>query len=90
MTEHINYDDLARFEYGRLLWKNPQFRQRLINHWLDPRHPYRERFLEQCELIELVLTATEDDTALDARLRSRGTSLRAIIREIPPVFGSFW
>ena len=33
--KYPNYDDLARFEYGRLLWKNPRVRARLLAHWTD-------------------------------------------------------
>jgi hypothetical protein len=29
-----------------------------------------------------------DDNSLDAALRAQGQSLRAVVREIPPVFGS--
>ena len=85
-----NYDDAARFQYGRLLWKNPEMRARLTAHWLDERHPYRERFLRQRELIEGVLTSEESPQDLQRRLLSRGTSLRCVAREIPPVFGSFF
>jgi hypothetical protein len=85
-----NYDDIARFEYGRRLWKNPNFRVRFLKDWLDERHPYRERFMEQRALIEEVLDSTEAPVKLDARLRQRGTSLRCVTRDIPPVFGSFF
>ena len=85
-----NYDDIARFEYGRRLWKRPNFRARFLNHWLDERHPYRERFMEQRALIEEVLESMELPVMLDARLRKRGASLRCVAREIPPVFGSFF
>jgi hypothetical protein len=85
-----NYDDEARFEYGRMLWKLPDMRARFLRHWLDERHPYRERFLRQRELIEEVLGSTESPEELDKRLRERGTSLRCMAREIPPVFGSFF
>jgi len=54
-----NYDDIARFEYGRMLWRDPDFRARLLRHWLDERHPYRHRFQEQRLLIEEVLNSTE-------------------------------
>ena len=90
MDEYVDYDDLARLEYGRMLWPDLEFRQRLLNHWTDPRHPYRERFLKHRQLIERILEASEDDRCLDAELRGRGMSLRTLIREIPPVFGSFW
>jgi hypothetical protein len=41
-----NYDDIARFEYGRMMWKLPDMRARMLKHWLDPRHPYHQRFAE--------------------------------------------
>jgi hypothetical protein len=85
-----NYDDIARFQYGRRLWKRPDFRARFLRHWLDERHPYRDRFMEQRPLIEEVLNSTEPPAVLDALLRQRGASLRCVAREIPPVFGSFF
>ena len=85
-----NFDDIARFEYGRRMWRRPAMRARLLAHWTDPRHPYRERFSGQRALIEEVLRSEEAPAALDVRLRALGTSLRCIAREIPPVFGSFF
>jgi hypothetical protein len=85
-----NYDDVARFEYGRRMWRLPDMRARFLQHWTDERHPYRERFLRQRELIEEVLGSSESPEELDRRLRERGTSLRCMAREIPPVFGSFF
>jgi hypothetical protein len=85
-----NYDDEARFEYGRLLWRSPSLRARLLKHWTDSRHPYHHRFLEQRELIESVLASDESEEELDRRLRERDSSLRCVAREIPPVFGSFY
>lgn len=84
--------DLARLEYGRLLWKRPAARERLLRHWTDARHPYAPRFTEQWRpVVEEVLTADpRDDFALDALLKSRGLSLRVVVREIPPVIGSFY
>ena len=84
--------DQARLEYARLLWKRASARQHLLRHWTDPRHPYAERFMEQYRpLVERVLAAdpAQDDT-LDAELQTLGQSLRTIVREIPPVFGSFY
>jgi len=86
---YANYDDVARFQYGRLLWRQPAMRARLLAHWLDERHPYRERFLTQRALVEEVLASPETPEGLDQRLRLKGTSLRSVAREIPPVFGSF-
>lgn len=91
MTGDTNYDDLARLEYGRILWRNPKDREQLIKHWTDVRHPYRERFLQNRVFIEWLLTSqAKDEAELERKLIQHDTSLRAMIREIPPVFGSFW
>jgi hypothetical protein len=86
--KYPNYRDIARFEYGRLLWKNPEARRRLLAHWESPEHPHSQRFDENkclvCEILESPLCEAE----LDADLRQRHLSLRAAAREIPPVFGS--
>jgi len=88
-AKYPNYDDLARLEYGRLFWRSPEMRGRLLAHWTDSRHPYRERFLRKRELIERILQAA-DEKSLEALIRADGMTVRAISREIPPVFGSFW
>ena len=85
-----NYDDIARFEYGRRMWRLPEMRARLLSHWLDARHPYRDRFQEQQTLIKEVLNSDASPSEVDEQLRMRGTSLGCVMREIPPVFGSFW
>ncbi len=85
-----NYDDIARLEYGRRMWARPAMRARLLAHWLDPRHPYRERFIERRALVEGVLGSVENDSTLHRTLLASGTSLRCVAREIPPVFGAFW
>jgi hypothetical protein len=85
-----NYDDIARFEYGRRLWKNAGMRARFLAHWLDDRHPYRDRFLDNRPVIEEVLNSTESPGVLNQSLKLRGSSLRCIAREIPPIFGSFF
>ena len=84
--------DQVRLEYGRLLWRRPRARERLLRHWLDERHPYRDRFLEKWQpLVERLLeSGPEDDDAMDAEFRQQGQSLRTVVREIPPVFGSFY
>ena len=84
--------DLARLEYGRLLWKRPATRARLLRHWTDPRHPYAPRFMEKWRPVveEVLASDPDDDFALDFRLKSRGLSLRVVVREIPPVIGSFF
>jgi hypothetical protein len=85
-----NYDDIARFEYGRRMWRLPSMRARLVAHWTDERHPYRQRFIEQRAALDEVLSSDVPPAELDRRLRGRGTSLRCLAREIPPVFGSFF
>jgi hypothetical protein len=65
-------------------------RARLLAHWLDDRHPYHERFMEKRALLEEVLNSPDTPVELDAKLRRRGTSLRCVAREIPPVLGSFF
>ena len=72
------------------MWRLPEMRARLLAHWLDARHPYRDRFQEQQALIEEVLNSDAPPAELDEKLRARGTSLRCMAREIPPVFGSFF
>ncbi len=86
--KYLPADDFARLDYGRLLWKNPQARARLLAHWTDPRHPYRERFAENRTLVEAILGLPAEQ--LEDVARQHDSSLRAIIREIPPVFGQFW
>ena len=87
---YVNYDDVARLQYGRMMWRLPDMRARLLAHWLDERHPHHRRFAERRALVENLLTSTESDVELDSRLRQQDTSLRAAAREIPPVFGGFF
>ena len=84
--------DLARLYYGRLLWRKARTRERLLRHWTDERHPFCDRFLEKWRpVVEEVLEANPArDFELDARLKARGLSLRVVVREIPPVIGSFF
>ena len=83
--------DLTRLEYGRLMWRRPQNRERLLRHWSDPRHPYSERFQTYRDDVEKVLTSDPaQDDRLNQDLAKKGSSLRAVIREIPPVFGLFY
>jgi hypothetical protein len=84
--------DEARLEYGRLLWKRPRTRERLLRHWLDPRHPYSTRFSSTYRPhVEKVLTSSPaEDENLDQEFQEKGLSLRVVVREIPPVFGSFY
>ena len=86
LSKYGNYQDLARLEYGRLLWRNPSARRRLLRNWSSPDHPHAARFAENRELVEHVLSSSSDYTLLDRDLRARGQSLRTAAREIPPVF----
>ena len=86
------YQDESRLEYGRRFWRDPSKRERLLRHWLDERHPYSDR-LRECwlPLVERVLRSPPDhDDELDAALQAEGSSLRAVVKEIPPVFGAFF
>jgi hypothetical protein len=82
-----NYQDIARLEYGRLLW-NSASRSRLLAHWLNPEHPYAERFRGKQALVERILESSLPDEQLNQQLQAEGHSLRSLMREIPPVFGS--
>lgn len=88
--DYANYDDVARFDYGRLLWRQPAMRARLLRHWLDERHPGHERFLAHREAVEEILASSESPAQLNELCRQRGTSLRCVAREIPPVFGGLF
>jgi hypothetical protein len=85
-----SYDDIARFEYGRRMWRLPEMRVRLLAHWQNEQHPHRRRFQHYQLLVQEVLASDTDPSLLDQSLRERGTSLRCVAREIPPVFGSFF
>jgi len=87
----ILYQDYAKLEYGRMLWKHPDFRERLLRHWTDPRHPHAERFQQWRSEVEKLLESPKgSDDQIDAELRQRGLSLRVVVREIPSVFGDFF
>jgi len=78
------YQDESRLEYGRRFWLDPLKRARLLRHWLDDRHPYSARFRDSW------LLTPGDDDRLDRDLQKDGLSLRAVVKEIPPVFGDFF
>lgn len=87
----IHVEEYAKLEYGRLLWRVPAYRERLLRHWRDPRHPHAERFAEhETEVTRVLESPNDSDNALDAELRQRNSSLRAIVKEIPSVFGSYF
>ena len=87
----IQLQEYAKLEYGRLLWRVPEFRERLLRHWRDPRHPHAERFAEHENEVRHILESPKgSDQSLDAELRQRGLSLRVVVKEIPSVFGSFF
>jgi hypothetical protein len=87
----IHFQEYAKLEYGRLLWRVPAYRERLLRHWHDPRHPHAERFAQHEVDVRRILESPKTaDNALDAELRQRNLSLRVLIKEIPSVFGSFF
>src|SRR5580700_6742606 len=68
----IQVEEYAKLEYGRLLWRVPEFRERLLQHWRDPRHPHAERFAEHEHDVCRVLESPKgSDHELDAELRKR-------------------
>lgn len=87
----IYFQEYAKLEYGRMLWRHPESRERLLRHWRDPRHPHAERFAEHEAEVRRVLESPKgSDEVVDAELRQRGLSLRVVVKEIPSVFGSFF
>ena len=87
----IYFQEYAKLEYGRMLWRVPEFRERLLGHWKDPRHPHADRFAEHESDVRFLLESPKgSDAAVDVELRKRGLSLRAVVKEIPSVFGSFF
>jgi hypothetical protein len=82
------YKSIARFEYGRLLWKNPSLRQRMLAHGSDFMHPSHRRFLDYQEAFEEVLSSSTSGEELDRDLRKRILSLRVVANETPSVFVS--
>lgn len=87
----IHFQEYAKLEYGRLVWRSPEFRERLLRHWRDPRHPHAARFAEREADVRYILESPKgSDAELDAELRRRNSSLRVVVKEIPSVFGSFF
>ena len=87
----IHFQEYAKLEYGRLLWRVPAYRERLLRHWRDPRHPHAARFAEhEADVTEILASPKGSDAELDAALRQRNLSLRVVVKEIPSVFGSFF
>jgi hypothetical protein len=87
----IQLEEYAKLEYGRLLWRVPEFRERLLRHWSDPRHPHAGRFAgHEADVRHILESPKGSDHELDAELRQRNLSLRVVVKEIPSVFGSFF
>ena len=87
----IHVEEYAKLEYGRLLWRVPEYREHLLRHWKDPRHPHAERFAKHETDVRKILESPKgSDAELDTELRRRNLSLRAVVKEIPSVFGSFF
>ena len=91
LVNGIHFQEYAKLEYGRLLWRVPEYRERLLRHWRDPRHPHAERFAEHEADVRRALESPKgSDPELDVELRQRNLSLRVVVKEIPSVFGSFF
>lgn len=84
MNLRWNLEDLSRLYISRLFWQGKS-RPAVLEVWLDSRHPGRERFLAQREMIEGLLEA-EDPEAYAETFKEKGHSLRTMIREIPVLF----
>src|ERR1700744_1170043 len=83
-VQGIHFQEYAKLEYGRLLWRVPAYRERLLRHWRDPRHPHAGRFAEhEAEVTQLLASPKDSDEVMDAELRKRNLSLRAVVKEIP-------
>jgi hypothetical protein len=80
-------EDKARLQYGRLLWRSPKFRRRLLFVWEHPEHPHRERFEAQRELIVGLLECPDPEAYVK---QFPDWSLRTMTREIPSVIWSLW
>jgi hypothetical protein len=87
----IHFQEYAKLEYGRLLWRVPACRERLLRHWRDARHPHAGRFAEhEAEVSRILESPKGSDAKLDAELRQRSLSLRVVVKEITSVFGAFF
>ena len=87
----VHFQEYAKLKYGRLLWRVPACRERLLRHWRDPRHPHAERFAEHDADVRHILEIPKgSDSDQDAELRQRELSLRVVVKEIPLVFDSFY
>ncbi len=88
MTE-LNYDDAARLQYSRILWRNPRMRRRLLYVWEHPDHPHRERFEENRDLVVGLLEQPDPEVYVQSLVPPKW-SLRTLTREIPSVIWEFW
>jgi hypothetical protein len=80
-------EDDARLDYGRLLWKSPKGRRRLLYIWEHQDHPHRERFRQYRDLIVGLLECPDPKAYAAAH---KDWSLRMMVREIPAIIWSLW
>src|SRR5471030_1676811 len=75
----IHFQEYAKLEHGRQLWRVPAYRERLLKHWHYPRHPHVGRFAEhEADVRHILESPKGSDHELDAELRRRNLSLRAV------------
>lgn len=86
--KYVDYQALAKLEYGRMLWKSQRGRNLLLANWTHPKHPHRDLFFKMQSQIERILEAPLDYHAMDEELRQNHSSLRAAMREVPTYFPS--
>lgn len=83
----MSEQEVAKVQYTRLLWKNLRAREVLVEHWLSPDHPYRERFVKHRKLIERLLDANgEAEEQLDEEFRADGSCFNQVAKEVPSTY----
>lgn len=82
--KHLNYQDV-----GRMLWKSPPLKQRLLVHCMHVDHPHAQRFRSRTSLVERILESICSDKVLDIALRDEVDCLLFVMREVPPVFWKY-
>jgi hypothetical protein len=73
----IHFQEYAKLEYGRMVWRVPAFRERLLRHWTDPRHPHAERFAQhETDVRHILESPKNSDAELEPACRRQRNSVR--------------
>ena len=86
----IHFQEYAKLEYGRLLWRVPVYRERLLNHWKDARHPHAARFAEHESDVCRVLESPDGSDAQWTRNFVNADPVCGLSLKKFRVFGSFF